>query len=210
MSPLVASPIYCTIYSLNFICNIGWIFLWDREMLVAASYVEWGIVLTNILSLAILIQNIEQDDHRLKEDQPKIYWTYIVLVFNGQGTYTAWTIIAGLINFTVCLQYDDNVDVQTASTLYLSFLLIILIFWTMLDLVFLDEFTRFLVAPYLVVIWGLGGTISKKSLDPEVSDLTKSYLNGLIAIASILTALKILVMIFRQIRKPFNTTYENK
>ena len=210
MSPVVASPVYCTIYSLNFICNIGWIFLWDREKLVAASYVEWGIVLTNVLSLAILIQNIEQDEHRLKEDQPKIYWTYIVLAFNGQATYTAWTVLAGLINFTVCLQYDDKVDVQTASTLYLSLLLIILLFWATLDCVFLDKFTRFLITPYLVVIWGLGGTISKKGSDPEVSDLTKNYLNGLIAIASILMALKIFVIIFRQIRKPFNTTYEYK
>ena len=206
----MVSPAYCIIYSLNFICNIGWIFLWDREMLVSASYVEWGIVLTNISSLALLIKNIEQDDHRLKEDQPKIYWTYIVLAFNGQGMYTTWTIIAGLINFTTCLTYDDKVDMQTSTNLYLSILLIIIIFWAWLDFVFLDEFARFLITPYLVAMWGIGGTISKKGSDPQVSDMTKNYLNGLLGVAGILTALKICIMIFRQIKKPFNTTYENK
>ena len=178
-------------------------------MLASASYVEWGIVCTNVLSMVVLIRNIEQDDHRLKEDHPKIYWTYIVLAFNGQGTYTAWTIIAGLINFTACLTYDDNVDMQTSSTLYLSLLLIIIIFWALMDFVFLDEFTRFLITPYFVVIWGIGGTISKKASDPEVSDLIKNYLNGLIAVAGILTVFKICIMTFRQIKRPFNF-YENK
>ena len=206
----MVSPAYCTVYSINFIFNIGWIFLWDREMLTSASYVEWGIVLTNILSLAILIRNIEQDDHRLKEDQPKVYWTYIVLAFNGQATYTTWTTIAGFINFTACLTYDDNVDMQTSSILYLSLLLIVLLIWATLDFVLLDEFTRFLITPYLVLIWGIGGTISKQGSDPEVSDLTKNYLYGLICLAGILFVLKSCIMIFRQVKKPFNTTYENK
>jgi hypothetical protein len=204
MSPVVASPAFCLIYSLNFVLNIGWVFSWDREMLVTSSYILWGMVITNIVAMTILIQNIEKENHQLKEEQPTIYWTYIILVFNGQGTYTAWTIIAGLINFTECLIYDDIINMQSAVTVYLSLLLIIAVSWAVLDWIFLDNFARFLITPYLVAVWALGGTISKKSSDPEVSEFTKNFLIGLIVVASALFAVKISFLIFRQLKKPFN------
>jgi len=89
LNPVVASPAYCIVYCINMILNNGWIFSWDRELLVVSSYVLCSIALTNILALTLLIRNIEQDNHLLMKEQPKTYWTYIVLAFNGHGIYCA-------------------------------------------------------------------------------------------------------------------------
>jgi len=201
MNPVVASPQYCLIYGINFLMNLGWIFLWDRELLVVSSYVLCGIAITNIISMALLIRNVVENESSLRQEQPKIYWTYIVLAFNGHGIYTTWTVIASLLNFTHCLVYRDGVNMQTAVEVNLSMLLVIAVGWAVLELIQLDRFARFLVTPYLVAIWALSGILSKKYSDPDVSDVTKNFLIGLMAVAVILLLTKIGTLIFRQIKQ---------
>ena len=205
MFPVVASTAFCGVYSLNFLLNLGWIFLWDRELLVVSSYVLWDIAITNIVALTLLIQNIEIENHRLKKEQPKIYWTYIVLAFNGHGIYATWTVIASVLNFTHALHYRDNVDMQTSVIVCLSLLLIIAVGWATTEWTFFDNFTRFLVTPYLVVIWALAGILSKKNSDPDVPELTKNFLRVLMAVGVILLVIKLCVLTYRQIKKPFNS-----
>jgi len=204
LNPVVASPAYCLVYGINFLMNLAWIFLWDGELIVVSSYVLWGIAITNIISITLLIRNIECENHQLKQERPKVYWTYIVLAFNGQGLYVTWTVIASLINFTTALHYKDGVNMQTSVYVNLSMLLVIAVGYAMIEMVFLDTFTRFLVTPYLVAIWALAGTLSKKYPDSDVSDSTKTFLISLMAIAILLLFSKICVLIFRQIKRPFN------
>ena len=205
LNPVVASPMYSFVYGINFLMNLGWIFLWDRELLVVSSYVLCGIAITNFIALTLLIRNIESQNHLLKQEQPKIYWTYIVLAFNGHGIYGTWTVIASLLNFTHCLVYrEESVGMQAAVNVNLSMLLIIAVGWAATEMVFLDRLTRFLVTPYLVAIWALAGILSKKYSDSEVSDVTRNFLLGLMAIAVTLLSIKICVIIFRQIKRPFD------
>jgi len=204
LSPVVASPAYCTVYGINFLMNLGWIFLWDRQLLVVSSYVLFDIAITNFIAITLLIRNIESKNHLLKLDQPKIYWTYIVLAFNGHAIYGTWTVIASLLNFTHCLVYrEESVGMQTAVNVNLSMLLIIAVGWAATEMIFLDRLTRFLVTPYLVAIWALAGILSKKYSDTEVSEETKNFLLGLMAIAVTLLLIKICVLIFRQMKRPF-------
>ena len=182
LNPVVASPAYCSVYGINFLMNLGWIFLWDRELLVVSSYVLFGIAITNFIALTLLIRNIENKNHLLKQEQPKIYWTYIVLAFNGHAIYGTWTVIASLLNFTHCLHYRDSVNMQASVDVNLSMLLVIAVGWAVTEMTFLDTLTRFLVTPYLVAIWALAGILSKKYSDPQVSDVTKNFLIGLMAI----------------------------
>ena len=204
LNPVVASPAYCTVYGINFFMNIGWLFLWDRELIVVSSYVLWGIALTNVIAMTLLIRNIENQNHLLKREQPNIYWAYIVLAFNGHGIYATWTVIASLLNITLCLVYrEESVDMQTAVNVNLSMLLVIAVGWAATEIIFLDRLTRFLVAPYLVAIWALAGILSKKHSDEKVSDVTKHFLIGLMAIVITLLLIKICVIIIRQIKWPF-------
>jgi len=204
VNPVVASPTYCLVYGINFIMNLGWIFLWDRELLVVSSYFLCGIAITNIIAMALFIRNIVEAGNFLKLEQPKIYWTYIVLAFNGHGIYTTWTVIASLLNFTHCLVYRDNVEMQTAVNVNLSMLLVIAVGWATIELTCLDKFARYLLTPYLVVIWALSGILSKKYSDEKVSDVTKNFLIGLMVVAIILLVVKIGAMIFRQKKRVSN------
>jgi hypothetical protein len=165
--------------------------------------VLWGIAITNFIAITILIRNIESNNHLLKQEQPKIYWTYIVLAFNGQALYGTWTVIASLINFSTCLVYRDSVNMQAAVNVNLSMLLVIAVGWAVTEMTCLDRLTRFLVTPYLVAIWALAGILSKKYSDPQVSDVTKNFVLGLMAIAVMLLLIKICVLVFRQIKRPF-------
>ena len=154
--------------------------------------------------MALLIRNIVNAGNCLKEEQPKIYWTYIVLAFNGHGIYTTWTVIASLLNFTHCLVYREGVNMQSAVEVNLSMLLVIAIVWAAVELITLDKFTRYLVTPYLVAIWALSGILSKKYSDPEVSDVTKNFLIGNMVVAIILLIAKIGTLIFRQMKRAPN------
>ena len=203
LNPVIASPAYCIVYCINMIFNNGWIFSWDRELLVVASYVLFSIAATNALAMTLLIRNIERDNHLLMKEQPKTYWTYIVLAFNGHGIYCTWTVIASLLNFTHCLHYRDGLAMQTSVLVSLSMLLIILVGWAMLEMIWLDAYARFLITPYLVVIWALSGILAKKFNDPVVSDVTKGYVLALMIIAISLMIVKISILTFRQIRRSF-------
>lgn len=205
MNPVIASPAYCAIYGINFLMNLTWIFLWDREFLLVALYVLWGVAATNIISMVLLIRNIEKAGNFLKHKNSKLYWTYIVLAFNGHGIYATWTVIASLLNFTTCLVYRGGVNMQTAVEVNLSMVLIFAIGWAAIELLSLDKYAKFLVTPYLVLIWALSGILSKKYPNPDVSDVTKEFLLGLILVSICLLLTKIGVLIFRQLKRPRNS-----
>ena len=68
---------------------------------------------------------------------------------NGQGFYTTWTVIASLINLSVCLRYVANLEMETVSTIALSTLLAHIIVFFILENTILDNYIRFLMTPYL-------------------------------------------------------------
>jgi len=204
INPVVVSPAYCVVYGFNFLLNIAWLFFWDRELLTLASCDLFAIFITNVISLILLIQNIEQDDHLLKHEQPKIYWTYIIFASNGQAMYCTWTFFASLLNMTICLVYRNGVSMETAVTINLSLVLVIVLGWSMMDIFFLDKFTRFLVTPYIVVVWALVGVYSKASNNATVSESTINFLRVLMAMAICLLLTKMAVIIFRKLKHPFH------
>ena len=204
LNPVVASPAYCLFYSINLLTNVAWTFLWDRELLMVSFFALAGVAMTNIIALSILSRNIEIKDHLMKREQPKLYWTYICMAFNGQGVYCTWTIIASTLNFTIFLQYGEGINKETSADINLASLLVICVGWASIEIACLDKFTRFLITPYIVVIWALGGIIDKKNSDPNVSDKTKTFLTSLMLIAINLLLVKICFIVYRQIKKPFN------
>ena len=95
---------------------------------------------------------------------------YVVLPMNGQGIYTTWTCIAGLINLGHCLVsvlqkqlqyhnvlqnisqsqvYEAGTDMETVSHICLGTLLAVVIVYFILENTVLDNYVRFLLTPYL-------------------------------------------------------------
>jgi len=203
VNPVVVSPTYCLVYGFNLLLNIAWLFLWDREQLALASCDLFAILLTNVISLSLLIQNIEQNDHLLKKDQPKIYWIYVIFAANGQAMYCTWTVFASLLNFTICLVYVIDVASETAENINLSLVLVIVVGWSVIDIIFLDTSTRYLITPYVVVVWALAGVLSEQSSKGDIHQSTQNFSKALMAIAICLLITKIVISIFRILKQPF-------
>jgi len=205
LNPVVVSPAYCAVYGINFLLNIAWLFLWDREEMAAASSDLFAIFITNVISLVLLINNIEQKDHLLKKEQPTIYWTYIILAFNGQALYCTWTFFASLLNFSIALVYvNGDVTLKEAADVNLGLVLTIVLGWAAMDMIYLDRLTRYLIAPYMVVVWALGGVISEQSNEREIELSTKDFTVVLIVIGVCLLLTKITTTIIRHVKQPYN------
>jgi len=202
LNPVVISPWYSFFLISNLWYNTAWIFTWDREQLVGSSILLFLIAQTNIVSLAILARNIAQDGHQLREEKPKIYWTYVVLSMNGQGIYATWTLIASLLNFCHCLVYVAGIDMEVACNICSGILLGIIILYFFLENTILDNFVRLLLTPYLVVIWAATGIIVAKDGKDEVADSNKRMTKAILGIACIFMTLRILIVVLRQLKRP--------
>ena len=65
--------IVCFIISLNFVLNITWLFVWDREDLVTSCAVLVFMALTNATTVWMLAKNISANDHELLRSNKKLY-----------------------------------------------------------------------------------------------------------------------------------------
>lgn len=206
LNPCIASPLYCLVLTLNLLLNLTWIFVWDNQLLVAASVVLILIAVTNVAQMAIVARNIAMENHALKEEQTKTYWTYVILSLNGPAIYTTWTVIASMLNLTIALRYSDmtdsNPDMITCTRISLSILLVLLIVWFVLENTVLDKTVRFIVTPYLVVIWASYAIIDNQKSQPDIPDETTDFVKSIFGIAIALFVLRIAIIIFRQIKNP--------
>jgi len=202
LNPVVISPWYSFFYISNLWYNTAWIFTWDREELVGSSILLFLIAQTNIVSLALLAKNIAQDGHQMREEKPKIYWTYVVLSMNGQGIYATWTIIASLLNFCHCLVYVAKVDMEVACNICSGILLGVMIIYFLLENTVLDNYVRLLMTPYLVVIWAATGIIVEKDGEKDVAQSNKRMTKAILGIACVFMTLRILIVVLRQLKRP--------
>jgi len=202
LNPVVISPWYSFFFISNLWYNTAWIFTWDREELVGSSILLFLIAQTNIVSLALLAKNIAQDGHQMREEKPKIYWTYVVLSMNGQGIYATWTIIASLLNFCHCLVYIAKVDMEVACNICSGILLGVMIIYFLLENTVLDNYVRLLMTPYLVVIWAATGIIVEKDGEDDVAQSNKAMTKAILGIACVFMTLRILIVVLRQLKRP--------
>jgi len=201
LSPPVATPPVTATLSVNFICNLVWIFLWDREQTVAASVFLFLIAITNIITLAFFLKNIEDNSHKFCRGSPAFYWGIIYRVTaNGLGIYTAWTVIASLINFTTALHYSGGVDQLTACLVSLSLLHLFALSYFLLSSFVFHRFTRYLYTPFLVVIWAAWGIWSKKSGDDDVPQEIKDFVLATIIVGALLLVLSVVEKVYRTVK----------
>ena len=61
---------------------------------------------------------------------------------------------------------------------------------------------RFVLTPYLVIIWAVNAIRAKKMNDPEVPQEIKDFVLAILVIASLTFVVRIVLVIYRQIEKP--------
>lgn len=210
LSPPIMSPFVTATFSINMILNLAWIFIWDRASvdgwhgLTILSFVVLVLIaVTNILTMVMMARNLALHATAFTRGAPDYWWgVFYRLLLNGLGVYTTWTVIASLVNLTTALVYPGGVDQRGACLASLSLLVIFHTTWFVLENFVFDKYTRYLLTPYLVVIWASNGIRAKKMTDPTVPEDVKNFVLAILIIASLTFVARIAIVIYRVLRKP--------
>jgi len=208
LSPAIASPAVMATFSVNMVFNVAWIFIWDRafideNMAIVASIFLFLIAITNILVMVFMARNISHHAEEFAYKAPLFWWGVAYrIVLNGLGIYTTWTVIASLINLTTALVYPGGLDQTNCCIASLSLLVIFHVTWFILENFVFDKYARYILTPYLVVIWASYGIRSKKNDDPMVPQEIKDYVLAILIIATLTLLVRAAIVIYRVIRKP--------
>ncbi|KAK3105936.1 hypothetical protein FSP39_008980 [Pinctada imbricata] len=199
-SPTLLTTPFFAIFIVNLLCNISWIFLFDRSEIEAAFVALFFIAFT--LYVCMFLSYTRLDEHKdtlIKEGRTYDIWLVRILVHNGLGTYAAWTSIATLLNLAIVMIYSpsDGVSNKDASTVALSLLLVGLLAYAIADFVFLDRYTRYTVTPFIVVPLALGASISKNWKD---ADRNSIFTAALLGIALACFVVKVFLLFWRHFR----------
>jgi len=208
LSPAIATPSVTGTLSINFILNLAWIFIWDRSyvnpsLTILASITLFLIAISNILVMIFMAKNIGDNVEDFTRGAPLFWWgvTYRVIL-NGLGIYTTWTVIASLINLTTALVFAGEVDQREACLAALSLLVIFHCTWFVVENFVVDFYARYILTPYLVVIWASNGIRIKKMDDPDVPQDIKDYVLAIMIIAILTFVIRLALVIYRMLKKP--------
>jgi len=208
LSPEIANPSFLITLSLNFILNTAWIFIWDRAsvnvpLTILAAIVLFLVAITNILAGSFLAYNIGRHCDKFSRGGG-MFWYGLGyrLTLNGLGMYTTWCVVASLINLTTALVYQGEVDQRSACLASLSLLVIIHVSWFIVENFLVDFYARYLLTPYLVIIWASNGIRAKKYGDDEVPQDVQNYVLAILIIATITFVVRIVLVVYRVIKKP--------
>ena len=149
-------------YIINNCLNITWIFLNDRELLVASLIVSSAMWFTMMVPLVISHRTVRE-----KVEQNPILgrtmdvWIIRLLVQNGWGMYCTWIAFEWLLELSIVIIYVAGVEKHTSCTLVLGILCVELIIWMGLDLTVFLKYTAYLYSPYIVLPFAIGGSLAK-------------------------------------------------
>jgi len=208
LSPAIATPAVTSTLSINFILNLAWIFIWDRsfvnpDLTILASIFLFLIAITNIMVMVFMAKNIGDNAGNFIHGSPLFWWGVgYRVILNGLGIYTTWTIIASLVNLTTALVYAGQVDPREAALAALSLLVIIHCTWFVIENWLVDFYARYLLTPYLVVIWAANGIRVKKMDDPNVPQDVKDFVLAILIIAVLTFMVRLSLVIYRIVKKP--------
>ncbi|XP_068160677.1 uncharacterized protein [Antennarius striatus] len=188
-------------WCINLCFNIGWLIVWDRGNMIAALVFLVLVICTNYSMISFVCHGLHAYGAWLNKYHRKELWCFRVLVQNGVMIYTTWTTIATLINLTIVLTYDVNMDPTNAATIAYSVLSVLLLVWFTLENFVLDKHVRYIMVIYPVVIWALSGNLDK-NYNAESPSRNGIFIAVLLALASVLFVIRIALVVWRHIKQP--------
>jgi len=203
------------IYIINCCMLVAWLVVWDRAA-TSTTYIIPAFVTIALLPflgfmcLFLNMRAVEQHRSELAVNgMMKEVWLIRFLFQNGIACYTTWVSIATLLNLAMLLHYYFGVvDVYTAGSISLGLLSAEVVLWFILDIFLLDRYTRYLFVPYCVLVWALGGAVSKNyPVNYQVAapegrrDINPYWLLGLLSFSGLLLIVKVIVMLARGCRQ---------
>jgi len=203
-SPDILPAYLYVFYIINNIANVCWLVVWSRELMI------WALVMIIIATVTLYIasagsyfgvtNNLEL---LTRTGLGRDVWLVRGLVQNGIGVYDTWLSIATLINVAVVFGEQTSLSMTTATTICLVILFLEILGWFLVDVLLLDRFTRYVIAPYFVYGFALIA-IYDNNYDAGTTD-GALYRNSILivcclALAWVLFAVKIAVTIWRHMK----------
>lgn len=200
-SPAVLPHGFFVAWCLNLTLNVAWLFLWDRKFMPAALVFLILIAFTNYTLIFFSCYGLHNYGAWLNKYHKVDLWLHRVVVQNGIAIYATWTTIASLVNLTITLVYDADVSSTDAATVSLSLLTVVLIGWFILENTILDKYVRFILTIYPSVIWALTGVFTG-NYNAAAPTRNNVFIAVLLAVACVVFATRVLLVTWRQIKKP--------
>lgn len=206
----IMPPVIYAVYIINNLANIAWLFVWDRQEIIASLVV---IALTPLTLYVCLFFSFKRLYNNLgllvRANATKEIWLIRFLVQNGLAIYATWTTVATLLNVAMVMIYKGGVENSLACTIILGVLSFVIVLWFVLDNFVLDNYTRYTFTPNIVFVVALAGSVSK-NFNLDTRETISIFLVVMLSVASLLLLLKLLIMVYRHIRTPINpnTEYE--
>ena len=198
-TPELISPVLLLMYAFSSFANIGWLIVWSRELIQAASILLFAIAFFLYGTMAISYATVNIVSRAVSK---RDFILIQVLVSNGLALYATWCTIASLLNLTMALTYVHGVSQDIASTISLVILAVEVIVWFSLENTILDKFVRYTLTIYPVVIWALSASINK-NWDPAKRNSIISVI--LLAMACTLLVVRIAIVLWRQMKRTSRT-----
>ncbi|XP_037389965.1 uncharacterized protein si:ch211-161h7.5 [Pygocentrus nattereri] len=205
-------PMYCSpsvlpygffiSWIVNMLINIGWLLLWDRQVMIAALIMLALIAFTNYLAIFFSCYGLKEYGAWLNKYHTNDLWCIRILVQNGLAVYATWTSIATLINFTIVVSYEAGMSQSDAATLSASLLLVEVAVWFILENFVIDKHVRYILTIYPVIIVALSGNMTK-NFDASAPSRNGIFIAVLLALTCVLLVLRVCLVVWRHLRRPF-------
>ena len=195
-------PILYVVFSFSMACNVSWLLIWDRK------YMEVALVFVNLMTctlyicLVVSVRRLNEFGEvmcRLKLQ--KEIWVIRLLVQNGLATFATWGSVAAIYNFAVVLISNTgvNVDAGVGSTVSLTVFTLEIGAWWIMDNFVLEKYLRYLITPYLIILFSLVGII-EKNWDPSATNCI--YTVTLALLVAVLFIIKVIMSFYRHRKRP--------
>lgn len=204
----IMPPVIYALYIINNLSNITWLFVWDRQEIIASLVVIALTPLTLYVCLYFSFTRLYRNLGLLvKAGATKDIWLIRFLVQNGLAMYATWTTVATLLNVAMVMIYEGGVANELACTIILGVLSFVILLWFVLDNFVFDNYTRYTFTPNIVFVVALAGATSK-NYNLKTMETNSIFLVAMLSVASLLLLLKLLILVYRHIRKPINPHVE--
>ncbi|XP_072323257.1 uncharacterized protein [Scyliorhinus torazame] len=200
-------PFYL-VWIINNLLNIGWIFLWDRECIIAALIFLALITFTSYVILFLSYRALHIQRPWMQKYRQVDLWLVRMLVQNGVAVYATWATIATLINFAIVLTYSGGITTVTSGTVSLSILAFKVVLWFYLENLLFDKYVRYTLTVYPVIIVALSGSLDRNynTVSPTRNNI---YIAVLLATACTAFAARVAIVTWRHFKRPLHHDKEN-
>uniref|UniRef100_A0A3P8TUV3 Si:ch211-161h7.5 n=1 Tax=Amphiprion percula TaxID=161767 RepID=A0A3P8TUV3_AMPPE len=181
-SPAVLPYGFFASWCVNLCFNIGWLLVWDRQMIPALIFLIL-VIATNYSMVFYICHGLHLYGPWLKKYHKADLWC---LVQNGVMIYTTWTTIATLINVTIVLTYNAKMSPTDAAFV--------------LENLVLDKHVRYILIVYPVLIWALSGNLDK-NFDAQSPSRNGIFI-VLLSLSCVLFVIRLILVMWRHVKQP--------